>query len=44
MNDDQAERLIEVLSRMHVDLETSMRYFRENIDKWIVWLAGQRGG
>jgi len=41
VNDDQAERLIDVLVRLHVDLETTVRWVRDNADKWLVWLASK---
>ena len=45
MNDgsDQMDRLIDVLSRMHLEFHQAFVYVRENLDKWIVWLSSKGG-
>ena len=43
-NGQQMERLIDVLSRIHLEMHQANVYLRENVEKWVVWLSSQGHG
>jgi len=43
MNDDQAERLLDLLVRIHNDFLSRFKAFSSDLEKYVIWLTSKRG-